>query len=99
MFAPLLFNIFLAVVINGTYTRFKVDKDIMDALMHLRKETRRGAAGSNRPKASPGDSRWGMLYADDAGVVSQPPKQLRNMMGVIVVVCLVVDLTYMGGQY
>ena len=27
-----------------------------------------------------------MLYADDAGVVSQSPEQLRKMMGVIVVV-------------
>ena len=28
-----------------------------------------------------------MIYADDAGVVSQSPEQLRKMMGVIVVVC------------
>ena len=28
-----------------------------------------------------------MLYADDAGVVSQSPKQPRKMMGAIVVVC------------
>ena len=29
---------------------------------------------------------WGMLYADDAGVVSRSPEQLRKTMGVIVVV-------------
>ena len=29
-----------------------------------------------------------MIYADDAGVVSQSPEQLRKMMGVIVVVCV-----------
>ena len=34
-----------------------------------------------------------MLYADDAGVVSQSPEQLRKMMGVIVVVCAVFGLT------
>ena len=34
-----------------------------------------------------------MLYADDAGVVSQSPEQLRKMMGVIVVVCAAVGLT------
>ena len=34
-----------------------------------------------------------MLYADDAGVVSRPPEQLRKMMGVIVVVCAAFDLT------
>ena len=34
-----------------------------------------------------------MLYADDAGVVSQLPEQLRKMMGVIVVVCAAFGLT------
>ena len=36
---------------------------------------------------------WGMLYADDAGVVSQSSEQLRKMMGVIVVVCAAFVLT------
>ena len=36
---------------------------------------------------------WGMLYADDAGVVSQSPEQLRKMIGVIVVVCAALGLT------
>ena len=30
---------------------------------------------------------WGMLYADDAGVVSKSPRGLTRMMGVIVVAC------------
>ena len=34
-----------------------------------------------------------MPYADDAGVVSQSPEQLRKMMGVIVVVCVAFGLT------
>ena len=34
-----------------------------------------------------------MLYADDAGVVSQSPGQLRKMMRGIVVVCAVFGLT------
>ena len=34
-----------------------------------------------------------MLYVDDAGYVSQPPEQLRKIMGVIVVVCAVFGLT------
>ena len=34
-----------------------------------------------------------MLCADDAGVVSRSPEQLRKMMGVIVVVCAVFGLT------
>ena len=51
--APLLFNILFAAVINVAYTRFKADKDITEALMHLRKK--KGAGGSNRRRASPGE--------------------------------------------
>ena len=36
--APLLSNIFFAAVINMAYARFKADKDIMDALVHLMKK-------------------------------------------------------------
>ena len=80
--APLLFNIFFASVINVASTRFKADKGIMDALVHLRKK--RGAGG--RGEATAGETvlatpLWGMLYADDAGVVSQSPEKLRKMMG------------------
>ena len=87
MLAPLLFNIVFAAVIRLASTRFKAGKGIMDALVHLRKK--RGAAG--REEATAGESvlatpLWRMLYADDAGVVSQSPEQLGKMMGVIVVV-------------
>ena len=69
--APLLFNIFFAAAINLASTRFKTNKGIMDALVHLRKK--RGAGG--RGEATAGESfletpLWGMFYADDAGVVS-----------------------------
>ena len=36
---------------------------------------------------------WEMLYANGAGVVLQSPEQLREMMGVIVVVCVALGLT------
>ena len=36
--APHLFNIFFAAVMNVAYTRFKVDNDITNALVHLRKK-------------------------------------------------------------
>ena len=50
---------------------------------------KRGAVG--RGEATTGESvlatpLWGVLYADDAGVVSRSPAQPK-MMGVIVVVC------------
>ena len=50
--APLLFNIFFAAAINVASTRFKADKGIMDALVHLRKK--RGTGG--RGKATAGES-------------------------------------------
>ena len=92
--APLLFNNFFAAVINLASTRFKADRGIMYALVHLTKK--RGAGG--RGEATVGESvlatlLWGMLHADDAGVVSQSPEQLRKMMGVIVVVCAAFGLT------
>ena len=71
--APLLFNIFFAMVIDVAYTSCKVDKDIMDALMHSKKKTGgRGAGGENTGEPPLSTLSWGMFYADDAGVVSQP---------------------------
>ena len=97
MLAPLLFNILFAAVINVASTRFKADKDIMDTFVHLRKKRGAGERGG-RGEATAGESvlatpLWGMLYADDAGVVSQSREQLRKMMGVIVVVCAAFGLT------
>ena len=80
--APLLSNIFFAVVINVVYTRFKTYKGIVDALVHLREKTgagERGGATSGEPVLE--TSLWGTFYADDAGVVSQSPERLRKMMG------------------
>ena len=92
--AHFLFNIFFAAVIKVASTRFRADEGIMDALVHLRKK--RGAGG--RGEATAGESvlatpLWGMLYADDAEVVSRSPEQLNKMMEVIVVVCGAFGLT------
>ena len=81
--SPFLFNIFFAAVISVASTRFKAGKGVMDALVHLRKKRGAGVRG----EATAGESvlakpLWGMLYADDAEVVSQSPEQLRKMMGV-----------------
>ena len=79
-------------------TRFKAaDKGIMDALVHQRKKRGAGGAGG-RGEATAGESvlgtpLWGMLYADDAGVVSRSPEQLKKMMEVIVVVCAAFGIT------
>ena len=59
--APLLFNIFFAAVINVTSSRFKADKGIMDALVHLMRK-KRGAGrrgGSNCWRVNPRDGALG----------------------------------------
>ena len=90
---PLLFNILFAAVINVAYTRFKVDTDIMGALVHLKKNK----AAVGRGKATAGEpalttTLWGVINADNTGVVSQPPEQLRKMMVAIMVVSAAFDL-------
>ena len=89
--APLFFNIFLAAVTHVSYTRFEVDKGIMDALVGLRKKRGRGETTSGEP--APSISLWGMLYADDAGVISKSPEQLRKIVFVIVTGCAAFGLT------
>ena len=92
--APLLFNIFFAAVTHMAFTRFKADRDIMDALVGLREKTGTGKRGATTAgEAAPAMSLWGMLYADDAAVVSQSPEQLSKMMVVIVTVCAAFGLT------
>ena len=92
--APFLSSIFFAAVVNVASTRFKADEGIMDALVHLRKK--RGAGGWGEATAE--DSvlatpLWGVLYADDTGVVSRSPEQLRKMMELFMVVCAAFGLT------
>ena len=75
MLAPLLFNAFFMAVTNVAYKCFKADKSIMDALVNLEKKTGAGRRG----KTTAGEpflvmSLWGMLYADDAGVIRNRPR-------------------------
>ena len=76
---------------NVASTRFKADEGIMDALVHLRKKGGRGEAiVGELVLATP---LWDMLYADDTGVVSRSPEQLRKVMEAILVVCGAFGLT------
>ena len=58
--APFLFNVFFVAVINVAYTRFKADKDIMDALEYPRKTIRGGGGGGA------GESNCQGISSDDA---------------------------------
>ena len=61
--APLLFNIFLAVVLKVASARFKADKDIMDALVHLRlKKGAGGGGGKQVPESQSWRRRFGACF-------------------------------------
>ena len=78
-------------MIHVALTRFEADKDIIDAIVNLRRKP--GASGRMARDPAPATSLWGLLYADDAAVVSQSPEQLRKIMVVIVTVCEAFGLT------
>ena len=66
----------------------------MGALVHLSKKTGAGGLrGSNAGESALATSLWSIFYADDPGVVSQSPEQLRKIMGVVVVVYAAFGLT------
>ena len=60
--APLLFNIFFAATINVASTRFKADKGVMDALVHLRKKKGAGGGGKQLPESQSSRRRFGAYF-------------------------------------
>ena len=81
--------------------RFTADAVIMDSMVQvLRKE--KGGKKEGRERAGRVDGQekeeaahtlWGMLYADDAGIVSRSPEGLEKMMTAIVTACAAFGLT------
>ena len=81
---PLLFNIFAA-FINVASRVLRQTKATWTLSCIWGRKRGRGEATTGEPVLE--TSLWGMLYAGDAGVVSQSTEQLKKLMGVIVVVC------------
>ena len=79
--SPLLFNIFFAVAIEVVLVRFSEDDTSLKDLVYLEEEAGVGA-GTLLERAR--RAVWGMLYADDAGVVSRSQEGLTRMMTIIV---------------
>ena len=98
MQSPLLFNIFAAAVTHAVVVRFSEDPDIVRDLVHLEEDLEENAAGvSSNPLACVRRAVWGMLYADDAGIVSKSAEGLTlgclEFMTVIVTVFEAAGLT------
>ena len=93
--SPLLFNIFFAAVIIVVLQRFAEDPLIVPDLVYLH-DAPKDEDGRPRKEGTLEMVRravWGMLYADNAGVVSTSPRGLTRMMCVIVVACQELGLT------
>ena len=91
MLSPLLFNIFFAAVLTVVLQRFSEDPAILAELVHLKEPPT-----SMGPELAMDYVRhvvWGMLYADNACIVSRSPQGLAKMMEVIVEVCRAFALT------
>ena len=94
MQSPLLFNIFAAAVTHAVVVRFSEDPDVVRDLVHLEENLEENAAReSSDPLACARTAVWGMLYADDAGIVFKSSEGLVKMMTVIVTVFEAAGLT------
>ena len=76
--------------------RFLADAAITDNMVQLQQKEKGEKEGTSRTAKGDGRRRkegeevqrlWGMLYADDAGIVSRSSEGLEKMMTVIVTAC------------
>ena len=89
--SPLLFNIFFAAVLTVVLKRVSEELAILAELVHLKEPLT--SMGSEPAIDFVRRAVWGMLYADDACIVSRSPQGLAKMMEVIVEVCRAFVLT------
>ena len=79
--SPLLFNIFFAAATEVVLVRFSEDDTILKDLVYLEEEA---GVGGGAPLERARRAVWGMLYADDASVISRSQEELTRMMTTIV---------------
>ena len=100
--APLLFNMLFTAVLRVAEKRFVADAAITDNMVQLQRKEKGEKKGTSRTGKVDGrrgkegeevQSVWGMLYADNAGIVSRSSEGLERMMAVIVTACSSFRLT------
>ena len=89
--SPLRFNIFFAAVLNVVLQRFSEEPAVLAELVHLKEPST--SMGPEPAMDYVRRAVWGMLYADDACVVSRSAQGLAKMMEVVVEVCRACALT------
>ncbi|CAB1116553.1 unnamed protein product [Ectocarpus sp. CCAP 1310/34] len=81
--SPLLFNIFFAEVLEVFVIRFSEDDVVLRSLVCVEEGNTEAGGGKETPLDRVRRA-WGMLYADDTGVVSRSAEELARMMTIIV---------------
>ena len=89
--SPLLLNIFFAAVLNVVLQGFRGEPAILAELVHLKEPST--SMGPEPAMDYVRRAVWGMLYADEACIVSRLPQRLAKIMEVIVEVCRAFVLT------
>ena len=89
--SPLLFDIFFAAGLTVVLQRFSKEPAILAELVHLKEPPT--SMGPDPATDYARRAVWGMLYADDAYIVSRSSRGLAKMMEVIVEVCQAFALT------
>ena len=79
---PLPFNVFLAAILLAALERFGKDAGILVNLIHLQEQPSK--VGPETALKYMRRAMWGMLYADDACIVSRSPRGLGRMMAALV---------------
>ena len=89
--SPLLFKIFFTSILAVALERFSKDADILADLVHLQEQPSK--FGPEVALEYVRRAIWGMLYADDACIVSRSPRWLGRMIAVSVEDLGTFDLT------
>ena len=92
--SPVVFNIFFAAVLNVVLQRFSEEPTILAEVVHLKEPST--SMGPKQAMDYVCRAVWGMLYADDACIVSRSPQGLAKTMEVIVDVCRAFALTVLA---
>ena len=92
----LLFSVFFAAILLVALQRFSKDAGILADLIHLQEQP--SEVGPETALECIRRAIWGMLYADDACIVSRSPRGLGRMVAVFVEVFGTFGLTILRDQ-
>ena len=103
LLAPFVTVLFFAAVRRVAVERFSANADVVKDMVYSKLKDERGGGqkrgrpekGRDKPPETVAEPQpiWGMLYADDAGIVSRSRNSLAKMMADIVAVCASFGLT------